>query len=86
MINSTKRGQYWSFWWHIRSNHQNQEVSLVNRVVEVVAEASEAAEADEVNETARVFNKVIQVLEFSFILIFGTKKIVGRIMKNHVEY
>ena len=42
MINSTKRGQYSSFWWQIWPNHQKQEVLWVNRVVEV-AEASEAA-------------------------------------------
>ena len=73
MINSTKRGQYWSFWWQIWSNHQNQEVLWVNRVVEV-AEASEAAEAGEVNEAGEASKawkmtivdfKVFQVLEFN---------------------
>ena len=55
-----------------------------NRAVEAV-EASEVAEADEVNEAAKVSKgskittedfRVIQVLEFSFILMFSKKNVL----------
>ena len=81
MIHSTKRGQNWSFWWQKSSNHQNQEVLCVNRVVEV-AKASEATETDEVNEAAGVLkaskslmrtSKLSRSLNSALFLIFGTK-------------
>ena len=53
MIHSTKKDQYWSFWYHWWSNHQDQDVLWGNRAVEAV-EASEVAEAAEVHETAEV--------------------------------
>jgi hypothetical protein len=61
MINSTKRGQYWSFWWQY---DQNQEVLCVNRVIEV-AEASEAADADELNKAAGGFKASKSLLRTS---------------------
>ena len=53
MIHSTKKDQYWSFWYHWWSNHQDQDVLWGNRAVEAV-EASEVAEAAEVHETEEV--------------------------------
>ena len=52
MIQSTKRDQYWSFWYHGGKNHLDQEVfSEEKRVLEVV-KAIEVSEAGEVNEAA----------------------------------
>ena len=93
MIHSTKRDSYWSFWCQGWSNHQDQEVFWRNRTVEAV-ETTEVAEADEINVAAKVSKawkittedfRVIQVLEFSFILIVWKKKFFGRNMKYQVE-
>ena len=82
MIHSTKRDSYWSFWCQGWSNHQDQEVFWRNRTVEAV-ETTEVAEADEINVAAKVSKawkittedfRVIQVLEFSFILIVWKKR------------
>ena len=59
-----------------------------------VIEAMEVVEALEVIETAEVLGpgkslqrtSVIQVLEFSFILIFWKKTFFGGIWKYHVEF
>ena len=93
MIHFTKRGQYWTFWCQGWTNHLEQEVFWWNRVFEAV-EVSEVAGVDQVNEAAEVLGpkkittddfRVIQVLEFTFILLFGKTFLGGWIMKYHIE-
>ena len=50
MIQSTKRGQYWSFWCQGSSNHQIQEGVLGRKRGFEAVEASDVAKANEVNE------------------------------------
>ena len=52
MIQSTKSGQYWSFWCQGGCNHQNQAVFEEKRALEVV-EVIEVVEAAEVNEAVK---------------------------------
>ena len=53
MIHSTKRDEYWSFWYQEWSNHQNQDNFWWNEAVEVI-EAIKVVEAVEVIEAAEV--------------------------------
>ena len=53
MIQSTKRGRYWSFGCQVWSNHQNKWILWWNEAVEVI-EAIEVVEAIEVIEAADV--------------------------------
>ena len=94
MIHSTKRDKYWSFWCQEWFNHQDQDIFWWNEAVEVI-EAIEVVEAVEVIEAAEVLRigkittgdfRVIQVLEFSFILIFWEIFLGGRNMIYQVEF
>ena len=66
MIQSTKSGQYWSFWCQGGCNNQDQAVFLGKRALEVIelAEAAEVIEAVKVSKAVNIITEIFRVLGF----------------------
>ena len=97
MIQSTKSGQYWSFWCQGGSNHQDQAVFWGKRALEAVevievAEAAKVNEAVKVSKAVKITTEVFRVLGFnnsmkkSLYFHVSNKRNVDRIIKYQVEY